>query len=90
MPHQNSSGARTPYGIAQMGMAQLKEAVYLVVADGPAEGLTNAAIGRSLGIYGGHVGHEGHVSRMLLAILEAEAVVEQDAQTKTWRLRKAD
>jgi hypothetical protein len=43
-------------------MADLKGAVYelLESSDSP---LSNAEIGRRLGIYQGHVGHEGHISR---------------------------
>ena len=33
-------------------------------------------IGRGLGIYGGHVNHEGHIPRTLLSIMESEGVVE--------------
>jgi len=35
----------------------------------------------------GHVEHEGHIPRTLLAIMEAEGVVEQVKETKAWRLR---
>ena len=80
----------TPYGLAQVAMAHLKEAVYLVLLRGPDGGMTNAAIGRSLGIYGGHVGHEGHISRTLLALLESEGVIEQDKLSKKWRVRRHD
>jgi hypothetical protein len=86
MEHTNDRGV--PYGLAQVAMAQLKEAVYLVLLRGPEGGMTNAAIGRSLGIYGGHVGHEGHISRTLLALLESEGVVEQDKQNKRWQVRR--
>ena len=51
--------------------------------------LTNAEIGRRLGIYQGHIGHEGHISRTVLGLLENEEVIVQDKQTKTWRLREA-
>jgi hypothetical protein len=50
--------------------------------------MSNAAIGRSLGIYSGHAGHEGHISRTILALMEAEGVVEQDTATKVWKLRR--
>ncbi len=75
-----------PYSIAQQAMAQLKSAIWLLLSQSPS-GLTNAVIGRSLGIYSGHVGHEGHISRTLLAIMEAEGVVEQAPSDKTWKLR---
>ena len=75
------------YRQAQVAMAELKAAVRSLIAASGEAGLTNAEIGRSLGIYGGHVGHEGHVSRTLLTMLESEGVVEQEERTKRWRLR---
>lgn len=80
------------YHRAQSAMADLKAAVRFTLSNAP-NGLTNAQVGRTLGIYGGHVGHEGHISRTLLALLESEGVAEQDANTKCWRLKdhsKAD
>jgi hypothetical protein len=74
------------YRHAQLAVAQLKAAVHFVLAGSP-HGLTNAQVGRTLGIYGGHVGHEGHISRTLLALLESEGVAEQDLSTKRWRLK---
>jgi hypothetical protein len=41
-----------------------------------------------LGIYHGHVGHEGHIPRTLLTIMAVEAVVEQIPTTKRWPLRR--
>lgn len=52
----------------------------------PASGLTNAEVGRTLGIYGGHVGHVGHVSRVILNHLEEEGVAAQDPGSKKWIL----
>lgn len=79
----------SPYLLAQRAIADLKAAVHQLLAQAPL-GLKNAAIGRSLGIYSGHVGHEGHISRTLLALMEEEGVVEQDKDAKTWRLRRHD
>ena len=76
------------YRRAQVAVAELKSAVRLVIESAADAGLSNAQVGRMLGIYGGHVGHEGHVSRMLLALLESEGVVEQDQGSKMWRLRR--
>jgi hypothetical protein len=76
-----------PYLLAQTAMAQLKAAVHQVLTQGPEDGLKNSDIGRLLGIYMGHVEHEGHIPRTLLAIMESEGVVEQDKETKAWRLR---
>lgn len=75
-----------PYYMAQQAMAQLKASIYYVLSQSPT-GLKNVEIGRSLGIYTGHVEHEGHISRTLLAIMEAEGVVEQDKASKVWKLR---
>jgi hypothetical protein len=77
-----------PYTRAQLALAELKDAVYAVLESSPDGGLTNSQIGRSLGIYSGHVGHEGHISRTLLALMEAEGAVLQDPQTKRWSIRK--
>lgn len=75
------------YSKAQVAMATLKSLVRQVVESGPEDGLKNAEIGRVLGIYSGHVEHEGHISRTLLGMLEAEGVVVQETSTKRWKLR---
>lgn len=75
------------YQIAQNAMADLKSSVHMILELAPAEGLSNAEIGRTLGIYSGHVGHEGHIPRTLLAILESEGVVQQDSESKKWTLK---
>jgi len=77
------------YQLAQRAVADLKTSIYVVLQAAPTEGLTNARIGRNLGIYMGHVGHEGHIPRVLLATMEAEGVVEQDRGTKKWRIRRS-
>jgi hypothetical protein len=74
------------YRRAQVAMAELKGAVVSLLERSPS-GATNAAIGRSLGIYGGHKGHEGHISRTVLAMLESEGVVQQNEKDRTWSLR---
>lgn len=75
------------YQMAQEAMANLKSAVYLHLKNSQKkEGLTNAEIGRALGIYGGHVRHEGHISRTILAIMESEGVIEQNKDSKKWAL----
>jgi hypothetical protein len=78
-----------PYILAQDAMAKLRSAVHMILEASP-DGLSNARIGRSLGIYSGHVGHEGHISRTILALMEAEGVVDQDKATKLWTLRIGD
>ena len=78
----------TAYQLAQRAIADLKSAVYLLLENSSPLGLRNADIGRSLGIYAGHVEHEGHIPRTLLSIMEGEGVVQQDQSTKLWSLRK--
>lgn len=63
------------YALAQRAMADLKAAIFLVLESGPAQGMRNADIGRTLGIHAGHVEHEGHIPRTLLALMEKEGVV---------------
>lgn len=70
-------------------MAELKGAVYELIVENP-DGLTNAGIGRRLGIHQGHVGHEGHMSRTILVMLEAGEAVIQNKESKVWSLRKAE
>jgi hypothetical protein len=77
------------YALAQEAMAKLRIAVHAILESAPG-GLANAQIGRSLGIYPGHVGHEGHIPRTILALMEAEGTVEQDRGTKLWTLRNAE
>ena len=80
---------RSPYERAQVGVAMIKRAVLEVLDEAGDSGLTNAAVGRSLGIYAGYAesGHVGHVSRAMLGQLEHEGLVEQDTATKRWRLK---
>ena len=76
-----------PYANAQAAMASLKSAVYHVLHDVAPDGLKKVDVSRTLGIHAGHVSHEGHIPRTLLAIMESEGVVEQDPDTKSWRLK---
>ena len=76
----------SPYERAQNAMAQLRIAVHEFMEQAPAEGMSNAEIGRSLGIYMGHKGHQGHVSRTILALMEIEGVVTQDGESRRWLL----
>jgi hypothetical protein len=75
------------YHLAQTAIADLKAAIRKILQHDGEDGMTNAEIGKTLGIYGGHEGHEGHISRTLLAFMESEGVVIQDAGTKRWRIR---
>jgi hypothetical protein len=74
------------YQMSQRGIADLKTAIHALLANGPAEGMTNAEIGRTLGIYQGHIGHEGHIPRTLLAMMEADGVVTQNVESKKWTI----
>ena len=75
------------YQLAQTSLANLKTAIRILLTN-QSEGLTNAQIGRSLGIYYGHSGkHEGHISRVILEIMQVEGVVEQETASKKWKLR---
>ncbi len=78
----------TPYARAQRALANLKEAVYETIVNGPENGLTNAEVGRMLGIYMGHKRHEGHISRTILSLLEDEGKICQDSVTKRWMVRR--
>jgi len=75
------------YRRAQVALAELKSAVLDILVE-EHSGITNAEIGRALGIYRGHVGHEGHISRTLLELLRADGTAEQDPETKRWRLKR--
>lgn len=75
------------YSLAQKGIADLKASIYLLLSETEQTGLTNAEIGRALGIYQGHIGHEGHIPRTLLALMEEEGVLEQNEETKKWKLK---
>lgn len=76
-----------PYLLAQEAMAKLRSAIYVLLKRAPEEGIRNSDIGRALGIYSGHQGHEGHIPRTILALMEAEGVVLQNPDTKGWVLR---
>ena len=74
------------YTRAQRALAELKGVVFELITDS-AKGISNAEIGRRLGIYGGHSGQVGHISRTILELLEKDEIVHQDAKTKLWSLR---
>ncbi|MCR4307999.1 MAG: hypothetical protein NUV80_05545 [Candidatus Berkelbacteria bacterium] len=74
------------YKSAQIVIAEPKGAIHQVLEENSNNGFTNAELGRALGIYSGHVGHEGHISRTLLGMMESEGVVRQDSATKRWFL----
>ena len=43
--------------------------------------------GKALGIFQDHIRHEGHIPRTLLPLMEEEGVIEQNADTKKWKLK---
>lgn len=71
------------YKQAQLGITELKSAIFELL-ERSKTGLTNADIGRSLGIYMGHEGHEGHISRTLLALMEREGAILQRGERGPW------
>ena len=73
----------TPYEKSQLALAQLKGAIYELVLQNNEMGLRNVEIGRALGIYSGHIGHEGHISRTLLEMMKVEGIVYQ-SDDKKW------
>ena len=77
------------YRQAQRAVADLKAAVLALLAAAEPGGMSNSQVGRLLGIYQGHVGHEGHISRTVLQMLQADGVIEQEGPRGVWRL-KAD
>lgn len=75
MKHREHNHA---YSLAQSAIADLKTAIHFTLANSGYDGLRNADIGLTLGIYTGHVEHEGYIPRSLLALIEAEGAVEQN------------
>ena len=71
------------YLIAQRAIADLKAAV-LTLLRRTGRPMSNAEIGRRLGIYMGHIGHVGHVPRAILALLENEGLAEQIEERGPW------
>lgn len=72
------------YQLAQHALADLKSAVLILLDSAGEDGLRNVDIGRALGIYAGHVGHEGHIPRTLLEMMAKEGVVRQDKEKQLW------
>ena len=78
MPYQTDL-----YERSQFAIAELKSVVFQLLEQSAA-GRTNAEIGRSLGIYAGHIGHEGHIPRTILALMQADGSVIQDGKGGKW------
>ena len=63
-----------PYLLAQEAMGKLRSAIYLVLQR-PRQRADKRPTWALIGcIYSGHVGHEGHISRTILALMEEEGV----------------
>lgn len=73
-----------PYATAQRALADLKACILSVLKSAGDAGLRNVDIGKALGIYAGHVGHEGHIPRTLLEMMAQEGVVHQDTESQRW------
>ena len=76
---------------AQHAISELKSCIYARLSTAGSDGLTNAEVGRSLGIYMGMIDkdkptHEGHISRVLLGIMVKEGTVQQLKNSKNWVL----
>lgn len=85
--HRSVNAASTEaYSLAQQAMQLLRIAIYKSLEASPDDGLRNSELGRSLGIYMGHAGHQGHVTRTVLALMENEGAVVQDPDSRKWRL----
>lgn len=76
---------KTSYEKAQNGITLLKAAVYEMLLEAGNQGIRNVDIGKRLGIYAGHIGHEGHIPRTILELLKSEGVADQNAD-KRWYL----
>lgn len=76
---------RTPYEKAQMGITLLKAAVYEMLLEAGEKGVRNVDVGKRLGIYAGHIGHQGHIPRTILELLRSEGVADQGSE-KRWSL----
>ncbi len=76
-----------PYQLAQHAIADLKTAILLSLRNGSEIGMKNADLGRYLGIHHGHAGHEGHIQRSMLSLMEIEGLVVQDKTCKLWQLK---
>ena len=76
-----------PYQVTQRSRSDLKASARLLIESASSQVLTNVETGRTPRIYSGHAGHEGHIPRTILALLENEGVVDQDKKMECWRFR---
>ena len=82
----NQSESSNAYFLAQKSISMLKTSVLIILEQAGNKGLRNVDIGKKLGIYTVHKGHEGHIPRAILDIMEKDGTVEQDEESKIWRL----
>ena len=75
------------YRRAQRAPAELRAAAAEILATAAPKGLRKSQVGRLLGIYRGHVRHQGHISRTVLEMLQEDGVAEQNGERGHWRLR---
>jgi len=73
--------------LVERALSELRGVVHAKLLENK-DGLTNAQLGRSLGLYMGHVGHQGCVSRTILEMLKENEMAWQDPATKRWFGRK--
>ena len=77
----------TAYNLAQRAISDPTTTVCLLLNNSE-QSLSNAEIGRALGIYHGHSGkHEGHISRVLLELMKVEGLIIQDIKNKKWSIK---
>lgn len=84
---KQSEARLVAYRQAQRAMADLTSAVLSIIATAGADGISNSQVGRLLGIYQGHIGHEGHISRTMLELLKADGIIEQLGKGGPWRMK---
>ena len=73
------------YTRAQAAITEIESAILELLTANPS-GLTNSEIGRRLGIYFGHDGHEGHISRSILAVMQTKGIVRQQSKRGPWEI----
>jgi hypothetical protein len=84
--------AMDPYSRAQIALSELKSCIRQLLLEAGDGGLSNAEIGRRLGIYMGMIDkdkptHEGQIPRILLGMMKVEGSVYQPDGSKKWVLR---
>ena len=73
------------YQLSQRALADLKSAILIVLTENEIP-MKNVDLGKLLGLYHGHVGHQGHITRTLLELMKSDGVVNQSDETKEWSI----